>query len=199
MPYRRRRSSPRRGTSSRRNKEWIQWTTSQEGLSFYEPRTVFLGPGDRAAYFILSPADVEAEYDEPTIIRILPRFTTYVAGTLTQLTGAYRTTVRGGLITWKGSTRDDTLLTAALDSIDPNDGGLDWLWWDEVHFWHEAGQYQGTQFLDSAGTQYLGRMDIRTKRKMEVGTGLVGCFECLADSGLGAWLFFSGRLLLLNH
>jgi len=200
MPFRRtRRSSRSSGRGTKRNKEWIAWTTSEEGLSFEEPRTVFLGPGERAEFFIITPGAAQDEWDEPTIVRILPRFTTFVAGTLTQISGAYRSTIRGGLITWKGSTRDDTLLGPALAAIDPGDGSLDWLWWDDVHFWHEAGQYIGSDTLSGFATPYLGRMDIRTKRKLETGTGLAGCFECLADSGLGVWLHFSGRLLLLNH
>jgi len=202
VPFRRRRTSSRRGGRPIRNREWIAFTTStSETSGFAEPRTLFISPGGRAVNWIIDPQTARDEWDEPTVVRALIRSTLFIAGTPTQIsTGGYRATLRGGLITWKASVTDPALGDLSLDGLNPSDGEMDWLWWDEQHLWYQSGQYIGTEaFAGSQGDQN-GKMDIRAKRKLEIGSGLVAAFELIADStSVGVWFHFDGRILLLNH
>jgi len=201
-----RRSRFRRSRSSPiRNREWVGWTTTNAGGTYNEPRTVFVSPTGFLRDWILTPNECAEFFDEPTIVRLLARFEMHVAGTPTQVAAGYRLTLRGGLIIWKGSIADPTLEAAALQTIDPQSPSTDWLWWDEFHLHFESGQYLGTQSNHSGSanamdTPQYGKIDIRAKRKIPVGSGLAGSWELLGDStGQGVWIHTDGRFLLLNN
>jgi len=186
------------GRSSRRNKEWTGWTTTVSPLTYFEPRTVAMLPGDRFASWIYDPGAIRSDYDEPTVVRILARITAFVGGSNAALAGSYRATIRGGFIPWKASTLG--FGATDLDGIDCQDPTLDWLFWDEFHFWHSTPDLLGTTQVVPTDTENLGKIDLRAKRKLENGFGLAGAFEYLSDSTLATmWFRACGRFLLLNH
>lgn len=177
----------------------MSFTTSLSGNGYDQPDTIHMTPGSVARSWILSPADVADLWDEPTVVRMLLAPAIFQAGTNAIVVGDYNTTVRGGVIAWK-HTIDAAPVSTSMDGLDPSDGGLDWLWWGEAHLNHTNLQFLGTQFADYTGGS--GVVDVRTKRKLELGYGLVGAFHCLPWSfpaGGGAWFHLNGRILLLNH
>lgn len=198
MPRRFRRS--RRSGTSRpvRNREWLSFTT---GETYQQPRQQILFPGDRFAAWAIDPGQALALWDEPTIVRLLLVPTVYVHLSTAQATAEYRQTLRGGFLTWKGSTVGE--ITGELDGVDPQDGSLDWMWWAESHFGHWDLKYLGSSAHNFSGTG--GVVDVRAKRKLELGYGLVGAWECVADGYPAAAAFagisfhMAGRVLLMNH
>jgi len=197
-PFRRRRARSTGGNRGvKRNREWITWTSSLAS-GYAVPNLIELAPGDRFNSWIITPEEAKDEWDEPTIVRSLLRFFVGVAGGPTVTSATYDLTVRGGLIVWKGNVNGPPAATA-LDDLDPQDGSLDWLWWDEAHLEHVGIDTFGFNQLASSGTPQGGRIDVRSKRKMELGFGLVGAFENVAAASANARMMFSGRALLLNH
>lgn len=195
----------RRGTSRPvRNKEWIGFTTSNGG-GYYEPDEILLLPGDELKAWIITPEEARTEWDEPTIVRLLLGGQIYQAGSPARFATDYRTTIRGGFCTWKSTVKGAPSVTS-LDDLDGGDPGIDWLWWGEWHFQHTALNAIATQFTEFPGADH-GKMDIRTKRKLELGYGLAGAFISEphgfpfppATPTGGANVFFNGRILLLNH
>lgn len=197
----RRSRSGRRGMSRPvRNREWIGFTTGGEYL---EPETLILTAGDIFPAWVIDPPTAKTRWDEPTIVRLLLIPQVYVNATPTEATGDYRLTLRGGFLTWKSTSTTGLVIPSDLDGIDPSDPSADWLWWTESHFRHFNAKAYGTNVHDFTGQG--GFIDIRSKRKMELGYGLAGCFEVLADSTpgganfLGVSFHMAGRILLLNH
>jgi len=196
MPFRRRGFRNNRGRSSR-NKEWITWTSSL-AAGYFTPNMIELAPGNLAVSWIIAPEDARIEWDEPTIVRSLIRFNLFLSGSPSVQASQYDATFRGGLITWKGNTHP--ALPTSVPDIEPADGSLDWIWWDEIHLEHPtATNAIGSTDAPSFGTDYMGRMDIKSKRKMELGTGLLGAFILEPSSSVNVYFMFSGRALLLNH
>lgn len=198
MPFRRR-SRLSRGGSSRpiRNREWITWTSSLAS-GYSVPNMIELAPTNLANAWIVTPEECRDEWDEPTVVRSLIRFHARPVGSTAALGGTWDATIRGGLIVWKGNVNGPPGLTS-LDDLDPNDGSLDWLWWDEIHMEHTTGDLLFNDGIESEATPQGGRIDIRAKRKMELGFGLAGAFVNVAASSINVRMFFSGRALLLNH
>jgi len=201
MPFRRRRSSSRRGTSRPiRNREWVPWTTVESaGYTYEEPRPVVLYPGQALRSWIITPGEAQSFWDEPTIVRHLFTPQVFVNGTTAQVQAAYRQTLRGGFITWKHGLTQATGPTD-FDGLDPSDGALDWMWWGTFPLHHFSGMNFETVVYDFTGQG--GFLESKTKRKLEMGYGLAMAFYNLPDStpiDVGMDVFFCGRILLLNH
>lgn len=178
-----------------RNREWVSFTT---GLSYNEPRTEVLLDGASFRAWAIDPGQALTVWDEPTIVRMLIWPSIYLYATTTQSTADYTVTVRGGFLTWKGSTQG--AIANELAGVDPNDGSLDWMWWNETHFNHFNLLYLGTSLHDFTGNS--GVVNVKSKRKLESGYGLVGAWVVLADgfpNTVGVNLHMAGRVLLLNH
>lgn len=198
-----RRRFPRRGTSRPiRNREWTSFTTSLTN-NYDEPDTAYLAPNAIARSWILDPGMVADIWDEPTIVRMNLTMQAWVAGPNSVIVGDYNYTVRGGFITWKHAVIDPPGSTT-LDGIDPGDSSLDWLWWIEMHFRHRntgTADFNGTQFWDFSGGS--GIVPVKSKRKLELGYGLVAAFHCVPwsypNAPGGVALHSAGRILLLNH
>lgn len=200
MPFRRRFRGRSRGTSRPiRNREWSGFTTAQAGGDYDTPRTVIMTPGQAFRAWIFDPLYCAEVWDEPTIVRMLLIPSVYLDASPIQTTGDYRQTLRGGIITWKHGINQAPAVTD-FDGLDPGDPQLDWLWWGEYHFNHYSTISLGTQQQDFTGGS--GTVNVKTKRKLELGYGLAGAFYNIADStpsGVGINLHLCGRILLLNH
>jgi hypothetical protein len=190
----------RRGTSRPiRNREWFAFTTAASGTSYDLPRTQIITAGQAFKAWIMTPGQTLTFYDEPTVVRMLLYPQLYLAATSAQAAADYRITVRGGIIPWKGGTINLSTPTS-LDGLDPDDATLDWMWWFEAHFNHYNLTYLGTSNYDFTGNS--GVVEVKSKRKLELGFGLAGAWTCLADStpaGVGANIHMAGRILVLNH
>lgn len=172
---------------------------------FLQPDSILLQKGEVLKAWIIHPGEAASFWDEPTIVRLLLGGSIWQAGSPTRTSGDFRTTIRGGFITWKAGL--GTNILTDLDALDPEDPGLDWLWWIEVHFQHTAIDTFATNEWDPSGAPH-GKIDVKAKRKMELGYGLAGAFKCsdhtfpatpgVAPTG-GANIHMSGRVLLLNH
>lgn len=196
---RRFRSSRRsRGTSRPvRNREWLSFTT---GLSYSQPRLESFLAGNSFRAWAIDPAQALELWDEPTIVRMLLWPQIFIGTTPSVTTGDYRMTLRGGFLTWKASTI--STVTTELDGIDPEDGSLDWLWWNESFFGHFSTASVGSQSHDFTGGD-AGYVNVKAKRKLELGYGLAGCWKLVSDSipATTGYIDFhvAGRVLLLNH
>lgn len=202
MPFRRR-GGFRRGRTSRpvRNREWFGWTTVTNSATddYYKPGLGALAANQRAATWIIDPIEVANIWDEPTVVRLLLRANFFNAGTAADITNTYRNTVRWGIIAWKGSTLDPATNSSALLGVDGQDPGLDWLYYDEYHFQHLNLEQGGTFDVLAHSTPYLGKMDIRTKRKLELGYGLAQVVTNIPNSTGTIKYHINGRCLILNH
>lgn len=171
-----------------------------EGYTYDEPRPVILFPGQVLRSWIISPADAQNYWDEPTIVRHIFTPVIHIHGTQTQTNAAYRQTIRGGFITWKHGLNQPTGPTD-FDGLDPSDGGLDWMWWGQFPMTH----YASTAAFETVVYDFTGQggfLESKTKRKLEMGYGFAQAFYNLPDStpvDVGALVFFCGRILLLNH
>lgn len=194
-----------RGSRSMRNREWIGFTTSLNN-DYAKPDEILLESDDVLRSWILTPEEVASFWDEPTIVRLLLGFSCYQAGSPTRVTSDYRSTIRGGLITWKHAIQG-TPVSTSLDGLDPSDSTADWLWWQEIHFQHTTVNQFGTSTVEGMVTAPHGRYEVKAKRKLELGYGLVLAFHCIpwsfpaagASPAGGALLHVSGRILVLNH
>lgn len=198
MPFRRRRSSGRRSRSPKGIKEWSFWETLDP--TTLEHRAFTLSPGGRSDGWLIAPSTARDEYDEPTVIRLLFRHWAIAAMPNIAL-GDFEASFWSGLIVTRGNPEDTVPL------IDTSDGGLDWLYWNSTHF---------TSFFTSLGVAtrrsidvlpadfgpYGGVIDIRTKRRIPGGYGLLYTnVAAPAPDNFGCSVvgYTSGRLLLVNH
>lgn len=180
-----------------RNREWMSFTT---GLTYGEPRLESMQGGQSFKAWAIDPTQALELWDEPTIIRMVLWPQIFIGTTASVTASDYRLTIRGGFIVWKASTI--TTVSTELDGLDPEDGSLDWLWWNESFFGHYGVQSYGGNTHDFTGGG--GYVNVKTKRKIEQGSGLVGAWKCLSDNypsgSTGPINFhFAGRVLLLNH
>lgn len=199
--FRSRRST---GRSSRpmRNREWVGFSSTTDDNGYYQPRTNILTPGQTLASWVIDPNTARDRWDEPTIARIILFPEILLSASPAEATAEFRQTFRGGFITWKGTSVAGGGPATELDGIDPEDPGADWLWWTESHFSHFNLLAFGINFHDFTGGD-AGYVNIKAKRKLELGYGLAGCFTNVADSSpgspVGIEYHFAGRILLLNH
>lgn len=201
MPFRKRFRSSRRSSSRPiRNREWVPWTTVEsDGYTYEQPRPVVLYPGEALRSWILDPLYVAQRWDEPTIVRHVFVPTVFISGTSTQTNAAYRQTLRGGIITWKHGINQPVGPTD-FDGLDPADGSLDWMWWGTFPLHHFSGMSFETVVYDFTGLG--GFLESKSKRKLELGYGLVLAFYNIPDStpiDVGLDVQAHGRILLLNH
>lgn len=185
-----------------RNREWTSFTTSLTN-NYDEPDTAFLAPNAVARSWILDPGLVAELWDEPTIVRMNLCPIIFLAGPNSVAVGDYNYTLRGGLITWKHAVIDPPGSTT-LDGIDPGDSSMDWMWWIETHLRHRntgTADFLGGNSHDFAGGG--GIVEVKSKRKLELGYGLVAAFHVVPwsypNAPGGVAVHISGRILLLNH
>lgn len=194
-----RRSFRSRRSSPRRTREWLGWSTLEAGTA--NVRTMTLFPNQTSTNWILFPSAALAQYDEPTAVRFLiNHWWTPVPTDFA--TSDMEITIVTGIIAVRGEISG----TGGIDGI-PNvavqRGDQDYIWREERHFARfQNGALQpllspgGINEAQGPGDIY----DIRSKRKLPQGFGLLYFNLCTADSyGGGMVGFTSGRFLVLNN
>jgi len=157
--------------------------------------SIKLNPGDFISSWILDPNDAIEFYDEPTLVRLLLRLTGVIAIPAANSANAWEAHVFAGIMTYKY----DSLPTPYINVDDPT---KDWIWWSSLGFYHGANEY-GTIFsMPAEGGPQIGAYDIRAKRKIPEGHGLLMVITNF-DTGLAEAspirFYIGGRYLLLNH
>lgn len=195
MPFRRRRTSSRaRSGRPRRTREWFNWETINPTTGYHRP--FLLGPGQSSTAFLITPNDAQEFYDEPTIVRLLIR--QWLIAQPVTATVAFETHIWSGILVARDNGYGDP------PDISVTRGDYDWLWWQSVHFsrlTNVFGTIPGMGVLSAEFGPQQGVIDVRAKRKIPQGFGLLYCnyvtgtpdYEAAAVMG-----YTSGRGLLLN-
>lgn len=157
--------------------------------------SIKLNPGDFVTSWILDPNDANEFYDEPTLVRLLLRMTAITAVLTANVNNDYEAHVFAGITTFKY----DLFPLPYFSAADPT---RDWLWWSSFQLYHGAGEYANIFSMPASGGMQQGTYDIRSKRKLPEGYGLMLAIENY-DIGLAAAtpirFYIGGRYLLLNH
>lgn len=176
--------------AARLTKEWGGFRTINEATG--DPSNMVLPPGTMSESWILTPDDAIAEFDEPTIMRLLVNFSVTFNPALAD----------GGAQLVSAGIRVATDLTAALGTPKTpyTQPWLDWIWTSMVG-WNDfpsasslAGQPNGYVWMP--GKAYD---EVKTRRRLEAGEGLLAVVrnEFLEDGGYAS-ASFSGRYLLAH-
>lgn len=205
MPFRSRgRSSRRRSASKGTIKEWFNWETIETGTWYHRP--AILSPGAVQNAWLITPSDAHNQFDEPTIIRLLIRSWS-IAAPPNAGAGDYDISFWQGLLVTRGEA-DTAGSMDGTPEITAERGDFDWLWWDSVHFhrwWTAIGTPVGYAMNNKPADfgPYGGVVDLRTKRRIPQGYGLLYCWATSPGplDGIGAAVrtYTTGRCLLLNH
>lgn len=185
-----RRSFRRSGSrSGGRAKEWLQWNTfanESQPLCFNYPFA--MGAATIVSAWILPPNVNLEEFDEPTVVRMIQRWAYF--GNLGPATSAH---LAQGIIAWKSP--DDA--SPANPPSPLLNGSYDWLWYNEFWLYNPSGV--NNLIVSSPGSDKVTFEDVRAKRKLESGFGLLYVAETDDCNGAGVSLNAGGRVLLLNR
>jgi len=206
MPFRRR--FRRRSRSSKGTREWVNWETLQPTAPFYH-RSFTLAPGASSTNWLISPSEAQDEYDEPTVVRFLIR-RRIVAAYADFSAGPFELQFWNGIIVTRG-VADASGNYDGIPAVVADAGNQDWLWWESHHFTSffttagvafRLGFYDANGNTDSSGGPYLGVIDVRAKRRIPQGHGLLYVNQAApaVDNFGGSIVGYTcGRFLLLNH
>lgn len=188
MPFRRRRlSRSRRGGSRKRTREWVHATTSPN-LNFDEPGPLSLGIDSFAPQWIISPPDVEAFWDEPTVERLIIYFDVHLEIATASLGADLIASGWVGITTWKS---DAAVPNEFIRVQDPRD----YLWWYPFILGNTgAGQAITVVSKDNSTSGEL--FDMRGRRKMPQGTGLAFCIATSGINNADIWYTLGARILV---
>jgi len=173
------------GRAKRMTKEWFTfWTFSGTGDN---QDAVSLAPNALFSAWILSPQTALDLMDEPTVIRMI--FQAF--GAFDNVVAQAATMVHMGIIVTRAVD-----LAGNTPVIDPlEDGFQDWLWrWNDMYV-------APTSFAGNAVSRvsdYAALIDVRSKRKIRPGEGLLFVAWNNANSG-GAYNFIAEGSFLTAH
>lgn len=183
-----------RGPSKLRPKEWFGFTTADPATGSPAAKITITTPGVYANY-LMSPDDVTAFYDEPTILRMILRFN--VVPSQSPANGQ-TDFLSWGLIVTDIEASGGTLPAGLIPFVPLpfNDADSPWL-----YQWFAAYPSSTTLWLSNYATlNGSGQEDIRTRRRIPNGFGimLVATYESSLAAKSVYWTFH-GRILVANH
>jgi len=176
----------RRGIRQRRmTKEWISFYTYIGTPS--TPHSVTMPAGTDASLWIIPPGDVLSLFDEPTILRMIISLTFGTEG----LNGGNSMSLAFGIITARGI--DEIGTPPVYNAL--QQGYWDWLWtyYPQVTT-NNGGGISGTY----GSTEPASVQDVRSKRKVKPGEGILFSFANNNGSDADAAMQVQGRILLAH-
>jgi len=198
----RRRSRGRSGPRSiPSRKVWGSWTT-------LDPITQAPGPGsldnnELTASWLFSPNDAQDFYDEPTLVRMIFRFTG-IPGIEVGMSNTLNwfQEIRAGIYLSREDEGGDGFSPTIMNL---RDATQDWIWFQCWQLYHYGGDVLSISTIPATSGPYQGAVDLRTKRKIPEGWGIAmqihNSDETLADTGILLPIRYAtqGRFLLLDH
>jgi len=166
MPFRRSRSRSRSSSMPKGRKVWGTITTVDvDGL----PSPIRLDPGEFSSSWLLSPADAQEFYDEPTLMRLLFNFQANVTVESANVASEFGASIWANFWVTDGV---DPALTTAPAFKNPLDGTQQWVWSYQNFLYHRLNNFVISPFVSLGLAQKTGYMDVKTRRKIPEGSGL---------------------------
>lgn len=193
----------RRSSSPKRSRQWAGWETFIIGTQ--NRRSFTLPIGGSSTQWILPPDSVISEYNEPTVVRLLIR-QWHIPVPPDFSAGAYELSFISGIIAVRGEIGATPFSYNGIPNVAVERGDQDYLWYHSSHmtrFQAAAGQPwlgSGSELNDGHFGPYQGYIDVRAKRKLPQGHGLLYFNFLTADSFGGTVVGYTGgRMLLLDN
>jgi len=169
-----------------RSREWTGFETSPSGI-IGEPGRILFSANTSFTEWALDPDDVIELYDEPTIIRLL------ISDQCHPVAPNAAASIACSLYVGIMTSKDDSFPPGIMFADDATN---DWLYWSHWMMFN-GGTSDG--FINAGPTRNGGdTIDIRSKRKLETGEGLLVCAYAAANNSHTVVWALNARCLLLN-